>query len=331
MSHFNVRMKLAIATGIGVVLVMGVIASERWLTSRPLVAQDGVSQIRGALVSLLVGVMLVGWAVFAVLGIVRSIRRIRDSLLEREGSNRAVSIPHTSRGAEVGRNARGAKTLGDNRLHVAQMEAERHEVMADTIIEREADMRKLADQFQAAVGTLVGVVRSASTEFDSSARKFTKTSESVSRLAAMEANVPVGAASRVRSVASAIKEITSGVTQTERTDRSVELSRAAGRMDDVPKRIVAVAEQTNVLALNATIAAARAGEADKGFALIAEEVKALAAEIAKATELIGREIGEIRDSSPRSSKSRSVLGTSRESRRRSLSRWKSRTPRRRKS
>ena len=81
------------------------------------------------------------------------------------------------------------------------------------------------------------------------------------------------------------------VVQAEATDERIgKLSRAAQRIGDVVKLITAIAEQTNLLALNATIEAARAGEAGRGFAVVASEVKSLASQTAKATDEISSHI-----------------------------------------
>ncbi|WP_433383887.1 methyl-accepting chemotaxis protein [Actinoplanes sp. CA-142083] len=72
-----------------------------------------------------------------------------------------------------------------------------------------------------------------------------------------------------------------------------QLSRSSVEIGEVVKLITSIAEQTNLLALNATIEAARAGEAGKGFAVVASEVKDLAQETAKATEDIGARVQAI--------------------------------------
>ncbi len=72
------------------------------------------------------------------------------------------------------------------------------------------------------------------------------------------------------------------------------LSQAAERIGAVVRLIADIAAKTNLLALNATIEAARAGEAGKGFAVVAGEVKALAAQTAKATEEISQQISGLR-------------------------------------
>ncbi|GAA2516895.1 methyl-accepting chemotaxis protein [Winogradskya humida] len=84
------------------------------------------------------------------------------------------------------------------------------------------------------------------------------------------------------------------VTITSATSETMnKLGESSAEIGNVIKVITSIAEQTNLLALNATIEAARAGEAGKGFAVVASEVKDLAQETARATEDISRRVEAI--------------------------------------
>jgi methyl-accepting chemotaxis protein len=242
-------------------------------------------------------------------GISRPIRAIADVLLALANGNKAVDVPYADRGDEVGENARAAQIFKENLLRIEKMEAEQRNVEQRVAEERKMAMRRLADDFQRAVGGIIDAVSSASSQLESAAASLTGTAASTQQLSGAVAAASEETSVNVQGVAAASEQLSSTVTEISRqvqessaiassavqqagkTNASVnELSQSAERIGDVIGLINTIASQTNLLALNATIEAARAGDAGKGFAVVAQEVKALAAQTAKATSEIGAQI-----------------------------------------
>lgn len=85
--------------------------------------------------------------------------------------------------------------------------------------------------------------------------------------------------------------------QSDSANKTVnELGTASEEIGQVVKVISSIAQQTNLLALNATIEAARAGDAGKGFSVVANEVKELAKQTAVATDDISAKIANVQES-----------------------------------
>jgi methyl-accepting chemotaxis protein len=262
---------------------------------------------------LLIAFAALGAALFIGRSVSRPLKAMTAAMIDLAKGNFSVVLPGLGRADEIGEIAQAVETFKVNAEQKARDEAEA-KIKQDKLVAelRKADMHKLADAFEGAVGEIIDVVSSAATELEASANALKTTAGRSQELATVVAAASEEASTNVQSVASASEELTASVNEISRqvqessrvaseavgqaqktNDRVGELSKAAARIGDVVELINTIAGQTNLLALNATIEAARAGEAGRGFAVVASEVKALAEQTAKATGEIGQQIAGI--------------------------------------
>ena len=271
-----------------------------------------VAQTERLILMLAAGGFLLG-GVLAVLlgkGISRPMIEMCKAMRKLAGGNFEIVLPGLGRKDELGEMAAAVEEFKMQAIAKAERDAAAQDAQnRASSAARRAELIRFADEFEAAVGSIVSNVSASAVQLEEAAGTLTRTADTTQSLSTQVAGASEEASSNMQSVATATEELSASVDEIGRRvrdsnriaeaavlqaqqtdDRIGKLSRTAQEIGDVVKLITAIAEQTNLLALNATIEAARAGDAGRGFAVVAAEVKSLASQTAKATDEISSHI-----------------------------------------
>ncbi|KAF0119250.1 MAG: methyl-accepting chemotaxis protein [Rhodospirillaceae bacterium] len=283
---------------------------------------DGLNTAVGTMTASIVGVFLLNGFLLAVLAVflvwftrfrlVKPIYNLRNGMMDLSSGRRHIAIGYLEKRDEIGDLARSLQVFKENAERMEGMKREQEAEKHRAEQAKHTEMLRLADNLEGKVQSVIAAVMQGAAHIRQTVEVMGDrigggANRSLSAVqASQETTFKVTyMATAAEELAAVMNEVSRGmaessevaeraVTVVDKTQQQVRsLADAASKIGEVAELINDIADQTNLLALNATIEAARAGDAGKGFAIVAGEVKNLANQTAKATKDIAVQITAI--------------------------------------